>query len=48
MNTTGEAISAEDAYEHGLVNRVVQDHELFDTAVQWARKFASRRRWRSS
>ena len=33
MNTTGEAISAEDAYEHGLVNRVVQDHELFDTAV---------------
>jgi enoyl-CoA hydratase/carnithine racemase len=39
MNTTGEAISAEDAYEHGLVNRVVQDHELFDTAVQWARKF---------
>src|SRR5215207_1067667 len=41
MNTTGEAISAEDAYEHGLVNRVVQDHELFDTAVQWARKFAT-------
>jgi enoyl-CoA hydratase/carnithine racemase len=40
MNTTGEAISAEDAYEHGLVNRVVQDHELFDTAVQWATKFA--------
>ena len=40
MNTTGEAISAEDGYEHGLVNRVVQDHELFDTAVQWARKFA--------
>jgi enoyl-CoA hydratase/carnithine racemase len=40
MNTTGEAISAEDAYEHGLVNRVVADHELFDTAVAWARKFA--------
>jgi enoyl-CoA hydratase/3-hydroxyacyl-CoA dehydrogenase len=40
MNTTGEAVSAEDAYEHGLVNRVVSDHELFDTAVQWARKFA--------
>jgi enoyl-CoA hydratase/carnithine racemase len=39
MNTTGEAVSAEDAYEHGLVNRVVQDHELFDTAVRWARKF---------
>src|SRR4051794_28388777 len=40
MNLTGEAISAEDAYQHGLVNRVVQDHELFDGAVQWARKFA--------
>jgi enoyl-CoA hydratase / 3-hydroxyacyl-CoA dehydrogenase len=40
MNTTGEAISAEDAYEHGLVNRVVADHELFDTAMQWARKLA--------
>jgi enoyl-CoA hydratase/carnithine racemase len=40
MNTTGEPISAEDAYEHGLVNRVVADHELFDTALSWARKFA--------
>jgi len=40
MNLTGEAISADDAYEHGLVNRVVPDHELFDTALAWARKFA--------
>jgi enoyl-CoA hydratase/3-hydroxyacyl-CoA dehydrogenase len=40
MNTTGEAISAEEAYEYGLVNRVVPDHELFDTALAWARKFA--------
>jgi enoyl-CoA hydratase/3-hydroxyacyl-CoA dehydrogenase len=40
MNTTGEPISAEDAYEYGLVNRVVPDHELFDTALAWARKFA--------
>jgi enoyl-CoA hydratase/3-hydroxyacyl-CoA dehydrogenase len=40
MNTTGEPISAEDAYEFGLVNRVVADHELFDTALAWARKFA--------
>ena len=40
MNPTGESISAEDAYEHGLVNRVVADHELFDTALAWARKFA--------
>ena len=40
MNTTGEPISAEEAYEYGLVNRVVADHELFDTALEWARKFA--------
>jgi enoyl-CoA hydratase/3-hydroxyacyl-CoA dehydrogenase len=40
MNTTGEPISAEDAFQYGLVNRVVADHELFDTALAWARKFA--------
>lgn len=40
MNTTGEAISGDDAYEHGLVNRLVPDHELFDTAMSWARRFA--------
>jgi enoyl-CoA hydratase/carnithine racemase len=40
MNTTGEAVSAEDAYEHGLVNRVVPDHELFDAALSWGRRFA--------
>jgi enoyl-CoA hydratase/3-hydroxyacyl-CoA dehydrogenase len=40
MNATGETVSAEDAYEHGLVNRVVPDHELFDAALSWARKFA--------
>jgi enoyl-CoA hydratase/3-hydroxyacyl-CoA dehydrogenase len=40
MNTTGDPIGAEEAYEHGLVNRVVDDHELFDTALAWARKFA--------
>jgi enoyl-CoA hydratase/3-hydroxyacyl-CoA dehydrogenase len=40
MNTTGVTISADDAYEHGLVNRVVADHELFDTALQWARKLS--------
>jgi enoyl-CoA hydratase/carnithine racemase len=40
MNLTGEAISAEDAYEHGLVSRVVGDHELFDEAMAWARKLA--------
>src|SRR5947208_14080117 len=40
MNLIGDAISAEDAYEYGLVNRVVPDHELLDTALAWARKLA--------
>ena len=40
MNTTGDPISAEEAYEFGLVSRVVADHELFDTAMAWARKLA--------
>jgi enoyl-CoA hydratase/carnithine racemase len=40
MNTTGEPISAEEGYEYGLVNRLVPDHELFDTALAWAKKFA--------
>jgi enoyl-CoA hydratase/3-hydroxyacyl-CoA dehydrogenase len=40
MNLTGDAITAGDAFEHGLVNRVVPDHELFDSAVLWARKLA--------
>jgi enoyl-CoA hydratase/carnithine racemase len=40
MNTIGDPISAEEAYQFGLVNRVVADHELFDTALQWARKLA--------
>jgi enoyl-CoA hydratase/3-hydroxyacyl-CoA dehydrogenase len=38
MNLVGEAISAEEAFEFGLANRVVADHELFDTALQWAGK----------
>ena len=40
MNTIGEPISAEEAYEFGLVNRLVADHELFDAALSWGRKFA--------
>jgi enoyl-CoA hydratase / 3-hydroxyacyl-CoA dehydrogenase len=40
MNTTGESISAEEGYEYGLVNRLVPDHELFDAALAWARKYA--------
>jgi enoyl-CoA hydratase/3-hydroxyacyl-CoA dehydrogenase len=40
MNLTGDAISAEEAYRVGLVNAVVPDHELLDTALGWARKLA--------
>jgi enoyl-CoA hydratase / 3-hydroxyacyl-CoA dehydrogenase len=40
MNTTGETISAEEAYEFGLANRVVPDHELFDTSLAFARKLS--------
>ncbi len=40
MNLVGDAITAHTALEHGLVNRVVPDHELFDTALAWARKLA--------
>ena len=36
----GDPIGAEEAYELGLVNRVVADHELLDTALAWARKLA--------
>jgi enoyl-CoA hydratase / 3-hydroxyacyl-CoA dehydrogenase len=39
MNTIGEPISADEAYEYGLANRVVADHELFDTALAWGRKY---------
>jgi enoyl-CoA hydratase/3-hydroxyacyl-CoA dehydrogenase len=40
MNLIGDAISAGEAYELGLANRVVPDHELFDAAIAWARKLA--------
>jgi enoyl-CoA hydratase/3-hydroxyacyl-CoA dehydrogenase len=40
MNTTGESISAGEAYEYGLVNRLLADHELFDAALGWGRKLA--------
>ncbi|HEY2770148.1 MAG TPA: enoyl-CoA hydratase-related protein [Solirubrobacteraceae bacterium] len=40
LNLTGEPISADEAYELGLATRVVPDHELFDTALAWARKLA--------
>jgi len=38
MNTTGEPIAAGEAFEYGLVNKVVPDHELFDAALNWGRK----------
>jgi enoyl-CoA hydratase / 3-hydroxyacyl-CoA dehydrogenase len=40
LNLVGDPIGAEEAYEFGLVNSVVVDHELFDTALAWARKLA--------
>jgi enoyl-CoA hydratase/3-hydroxyacyl-CoA dehydrogenase len=40
LNLLGESISAAEAFEYGLVNRLVPDHELLDTALAWARKLA--------
>jgi enoyl-CoA hydratase / 3-hydroxyacyl-CoA dehydrogenase len=40
MNLTGDPVPAGEAYDFGLVNRVVPDHELVDTALAWARKLA--------
>ncbi len=40
LNLVGDPIDAGEAYELGLVNRVVPDHELLDTALAWARKLA--------
>jgi enoyl-CoA hydratase/3-hydroxyacyl-CoA dehydrogenase len=40
MNLIGDAVLSEEALELGLVNRVVPDHELFETALIWGRKLA--------
>jgi enoyl-CoA hydratase/3-hydroxyacyl-CoA dehydrogenase len=40
MNLVGDAVLAGEALEFGLVNRVVPDHELFETALMWGRKLA--------
>jgi enoyl-CoA hydratase/3-hydroxyacyl-CoA dehydrogenase len=40
LNLTGDPISAAEAFEIGLVTRVVPDHELHDVALAWARKLA--------
>jgi enoyl-CoA hydratase/3-hydroxyacyl-CoA dehydrogenase len=41
MNLLGEPIDASEAWELGLVNRVVPDHELLDAALGWARRLAA-------
>jgi enoyl-CoA hydratase/3-hydroxyacyl-CoA dehydrogenase len=40
MNLIGDAITAEEAYDIGLVNYLTPDHEMFDTALSFARKLA--------
>ena len=40
LNLIGEPIGAAEAFECGLVNRIVPDHELLDTTLAWARKLA--------
>jgi enoyl-CoA hydratase/3-hydroxyacyl-CoA dehydrogenase len=40
MNLRGDAVGAYEALRYGLVNQVVPDHELLDTAASWARKMA--------
>jgi enoyl-CoA hydratase/3-hydroxyacyl-CoA dehydrogenase len=40
MNLVGDPLLAEEAYEYGLASAVVDDHELLDTALSWARRLA--------
>jgi enoyl-CoA hydratase/3-hydroxyacyl-CoA dehydrogenase len=40
MNLIGDAVSADEAFEFGLVNRIVPDHELLDSALAWGRRLA--------
>src|SRR5215208_2011890 len=40
MNLTGDPVDAYEAHRVGLANQVVPDHELFDTALAWARKLS--------
>jgi enoyl-CoA hydratase/3-hydroxyacyl-CoA dehydrogenase len=40
LNLLGDPIDAGEAHELGLVNRVVPDHELLDTALAWGRRLA--------
>ncbi|HUR87081.1 MAG TPA: enoyl-CoA hydratase-related protein [Solirubrobacteraceae bacterium] len=41
LNLTGDPISGAEAFEIGLVNRVVPDHELLDVTLAWARKLGA-------
>jgi enoyl-CoA hydratase/3-hydroxyacyl-CoA dehydrogenase len=41
MNLVGDPMQATEAYEYGLANAVVDDHELLDTALAWARRLAA-------
>jgi enoyl-CoA hydratase/3-hydroxyacyl-CoA dehydrogenase len=41
MNVVGDPILAEEAFELGLVTRIVDDHELLDTSLMWAHKLAA-------
>jgi enoyl-CoA hydratase/3-hydroxyacyl-CoA dehydrogenase len=40
LNLLGDPIGADEAFELGLANAVVVDHELLDSALTWARKLA--------
>jgi enoyl-CoA hydratase/3-hydroxyacyl-CoA dehydrogenase len=40
MNLIGDSISSGEAEAYGLANRVVPDHEMFDTALSWAKRLA--------
>ncbi len=40
MNLVGDGITAAEAYQYGLVNYLVPDQELLDTALSMARKLA--------
>jgi enoyl-CoA hydratase / 3-hydroxyacyl-CoA dehydrogenase len=40
INLVGDAILAAEALQFGLANRVLPDHELFETALMWGRKLA--------
>jgi enoyl-CoA hydratase/3-hydroxyacyl-CoA dehydrogenase len=42
MNVGGDPIDAYEAHRVGLANQVVPDHELFDTALAWARQLAGK------